>query len=370
MNLLEARIDLDAIAHNTRLIKDKAAAQGAQLMCVVKADGYNHGAVEVATAMEENGADQFGVATIREALALREGGIESSILSWIWSPEQDLGAAIAAGIDLAAISLAHVKALVRASESYGENLVRVTVKVDTGLHRSGVDKQDWEEAFCALRDAENIQVTGVFSHFSSADESDSPETEQQVEAFLAAIELGRSLGLELPVNHIANSPATLNRPDLYFDMVRPGLALYGHEPIPGENHGLREAMSWVGRVTVVKPIAKGEGTSYNLTWRAEQGGYLCVVPVGYADGLPRSAQGHLEVTIGGRRYPQVGRVCMDQIVVSLGGNPHGVAQGDEAVILGPTGMTATELATAIGTINYELVCRPCGRTVRVFEHRD
>lgn len=363
MNLLETRISLTAIAANTALIKKMVAP--AKLMCVVKADAYNHGAVQAARVMEENGADQFGVATIDEALELRAGGITRPILCWIWSTTQENKAiaAIEAGIDLAVVSIAHARLVSELSLRIAPT--RVTVKVDTGLHRSGVDEKDWEEVFTMLRDAEGVEVTGIFSHLACADEVDNPYNDLQADTFRRAIACGRKLGLDLPINHLSNSPATLTRPDLRFDMVRPGIALYGLEPVAGYDHGLQEAMSWVGKVTVVKPIRKGETTSYSRTWAAPEDGFTAVVPAGYADGLPRAAQGHLQVTIDGHHYPQVGRVCMDQFVIFLGKNEHGVAPGDEAVIFGPDGVSSTVLAEAMGTINYELVCRPTGRTRRV-----
>lgn len=354
MDLLTTRIDLDAIAHNIRLIKQKVVP--AQVMAVVKADAYNHGAVEVARVLADNGADQFGVATLAEALELRQGGITQPILTWIWSPEQDIAAAVKQGISLGVPSIEHARAV-------AELDCEVTIKVDTGLNRSGVPESQWREVFELLRDA-RATVTGLFSHLASADEPESPMTDLQAKTFERAIELARECGLEVPVNHLANSPATLNRPDLVHQMVRPGLILYGCEPIPGLDHGLAPAMTWAGRVTVSKTIKQGEGTSYNHTWHAPQDGNYCVVPVGYADGLPRIAQGHLEVGIGGKRYPQVGRVCMDQIVIWLGDDT--VAPGSEAVIFGEGGMSATELAAAIGTINYEVICMPKGRTVRQY----
>lgn len=352
MDLLTTRIDLEAIAHNIRLIKERVAP--AQVMAVVKADAYSHGAGAVARVLAENGADQFGVATIAEALQLREAGIKEPILAWIWSPDQDYVGAIEKGISLGVPSLAHARAV-------AEHDCQVSIKVDTGLNRSGVPKSQWREVFELLRDS-RATVTGLFSHLASADELESPVTDAQAEAFRRAIALAHDCGLGIPVNHLANSPATLTRPDLHFQMVRPGLILYGCEPIPGLDHGLQPAMTWSGRVTVCKEIAQGEGTSYNHTWHAPEDGNYCIVPVGYADGLPRTAQGHLEVGIGGKRYPQVGRVCMDQIVVWLGQDV--VEPGTEVVIFGEGGMSATELADAIGTINYEVICLPKGRTVR------
>lgn len=352
MDLLTTTIDLNAIAHNIRVIKDAVAP--AQVMAVVKADGYNHGAAEVARVMAEAGADQFGVATLAEALALREAGITKPVLAWIWSPEQDFVRAIDQGISLGVVSVAHARAV-------AEHDCQVSVMVDTGLHRSGVPEADWEEVFRLLAQSK-ATVKGVFSHLASADDLSSPLTDTQGENFRRAVELARECGLDVRENHLANSPAVLTRPDLRWDMVRPGLLCYGLEPIPGRDSGLKPAMTWSGRVTVCKKITQGQGTSYNHTWHAPEDGNYCIVPVGYADGLPRAVQGHLFVTINGKRYPQVGRVCMDQIVVWLGQDT--VAPGIEAIIFGPGGMSATELADAIGTINYEVMCLPKGRTVR------
>ena len=360
MDLLATRIDLDAIAHNTRLLKELVG--DTQLMAVVKADGYGHGAGRVAEVMAANGADCFGVATLREAVELREAGVGKPILAWIWSPEQDLVEALALRVQLGVPSLRHAQALVDAAVP-----ARVTVKVDTGLHRSGVDETDWAEVFTLLRDAEHLTVTGLFSHLACADEPEHPANDEQAAAFRRAIDLARGMGLDVPVNHLCNSPGTLTRPDLHHQLVRVGLAMYGLEPVAGLDHGLQPAMSWVGRITVVKPIQPGESTSYGHTWTATEPGWLAVVPAGYADGVPRSWQGKLSVGIGGKLYPQVGRVCMDQIVVDLGANEFGVSPGDEAVLFGGGGMSADELAAATGTINYEIICTPAGRTARVYE---
>lgn len=361
MDLLTTRIDLDAIAHNTRLLKD-LVGEDVKLMAVVKADAYGHGAERVASVMAEHGADCFGVATLEEAVTLRNFGVSKPILAWIWSPEQDVAEALSLNIRLGVPSLPHARALVDAAVP-----ARVSVKVDTGLHRSGVDEADWEEVFTLLRDAEHLTVTGLFSHLACADEPDNPANDEQAAALDRAIALARELGLDMPENHLCNSPATLTRPDLHHELVRVGVSMYGLSPIPGVDPGLKPAMSWIGRITVVKPITAGESTSYGLTWTAEEDGWLAVVPAGYADGVPRWWQGKLQVGICGKLYPQVGRVCMDQIVVSLGQNEFGVQPGDEAVIFGEGGMSASELADATGTINYEIVCRPTGRTVREYE---
>lgn len=351
---------MDAIAHNVRLLKDLVG--DTRLMCVVKADAYGHGVERVAQVMAKAGADALGVATIAEAVHLRASGVDVPIAAWIWAPEDDLTDALASGIEIGITSPLHARAIVDAGIQ-----AKVYIKVETGMHRAGVDPQDWDEVFALLAQAEHIEVLGLMSHLACADEPDNPHTDIQAEAFRGAIERARELGLECPINHLANSPATMTRPDLYFQQVRPGVACYGLEPVDGLSHDLKPAMTWAGTITSVKPVQPGEGTCYSLTWKAAQPGYLAIIPCGYADGLSRNFQDKLEVGIGGKLYPQVGRVCMDQIVVDLGENPFGVAAGDEAILFGQGGMSATELARATGTINYEIVCRPTGRTVRTYE---
>ena len=361
MTLLSSRIDLDAIAQNIRTIKQQVGP-ATRLMCVVKADAYGHGMQRVAPIMDRAGADTFGVATVDEAVKLRELGINKPIVAWIWEADEDLSEVLAHNIEVAVPSMEHAQALVDA-----EIPAKVTIKVDSGMHRSGVNEANWREVFVLLRDAAHITVTGLMSHLACADEPDDPYTDVQAESFRRAIELAREIGLECPVNHLANSAAALSRPDLAFDQVRVGLACYGLEPIRGRSHSLKPAMTWVGNLVTVKEISAGDAVSYGQTWRADSAGYIGIVACGYADGLPRAAQGKLAVGIAGKLYPQIGRVCMDQIVIDLGENPFGVSSGDEAVIFGTGGMSATELAEELGTINYEIVCLPHGRSERTFE---
>lgn len=331
-------------------------------MCVVKADAYGHGVEKVAPIMLKAGADVLGCATVDEAVALRKLGIDAELVAWMWEPDQDLSDALSSNIVIGVPSLAHAQVLVDI-----EVPVKVVIKVETGMHRNGVDPAQWDEVFTVLRDAEHIEVTGLMSHLACADEPDNPHTDIQAAEFQQAVDRARELGLECPINHLANSPATLTRKDLHFDQVRVGLACYGLEPVAGLDHGLEPAMTWAANIINVKPIKKGESSCYGLTWTAPADGYLAVVPVGYADGLPRSIQGSLEVTISGKSYPHVGRVSMDQIVVDLGENPFGVSPDDEVIIFGEGGQSATQLADAAGTINYEIVCGPTGRTKRTYE---
>lgn len=365
MNMLRTRIDLDAITHNVRVLKH--AAGDAQLMCVVKADAYGHGVGRVTSVMAQAGADLFGVATIAEARRLRALGVELPVMAWLWDATGDaaldeIAAALADDIQLVAPSLLHLQALVDA-----EIPAIITMKVETGMHRGGIEPAEWQQAFSLAKSTPHLQVRGLMSHLACADEPAHPANAAQIRQFRKAIAQARTLGLEVPVNHIANSAATLEQPDAHFQQVRTGIACYGLEPVAGCEHDLRPAMTWAATVLAVKPISAGEATSYGLTWTAEQDGYLAVIPCGYADGLPRSVQGHLQVGISGKCYPQVGRVCMDQILVDLGENPFGVQAGDEAVLFGEHGMSATDLADATGTINYEIVTNPGGRTVREYE---
>ncbi|WIM68151.1 alanine racemase [Corynebacterium breve] len=351
MNLLTTRIDLSAIAHNARTIKDLVAP--AKLMCVVKADAYNHGVERVVPVMEANGADAFGVATVDEAKKLI-GLTTKPVLAWIWAIDSELPE----GVQLGVPTLQHLRKLV--DDPTPRTIV---LKVDTGMNRAGIDEESWAEAF-ELAKAEHLTVDGLMTHLACADDLDNPVNDEQAELFHKAITQGRAAGLTLPTNHLANSPATLTREDFRFDQVRPGVALYGLEPVAGITHDLRPAMSWISRVATVKPIKKGESVSYGLTWQAPEDGFTASIPAGYADGVPRAWQDAIEVTINGKAYPQVGRVCMDQFLIWLGQDQ--VDLGAEAIIFGSGGMSATELADRAGTINYEVICRPTGRNVREY----
>lgn len=346
MDLLTARINLSAIERNTAALK----RPDARLMCVVKADAYNHGVAQCVQAMEAGGADAFGVATFEEAREIRPL-TSLPVLAWIWIPGQE----IPLGIELGVPTMDHLRYLV---ETQAE--VPVHLMLDTGMNRSGIDEEDWAEAFEL---AKGLNVVGLMSHLACADEVGNPFNATQSEAFARGAQLFKEAGLT-GTHHLSNSPATMSHEALRYDMVRPGIALYGLDPHGMENPELEPAMTWVARISAVKRINAGEGVSYGQTWTAPEDGYTAVIPAGYADGVQRNWQGHLEITIGGTRYPQVGRVCMDQIIVWLGEDQ--VAVGDEAIIFGEGGMSATELANRAGTINYEVACSPTGRTVREF----
>lgn len=351
------RVDLGAIAHNTRLLKEQLG--DTRLVCVVKADAYNHGADRVVPVMDRAGADAFGVATFDEARRVR-GLTNKPVLAWLWEPGEE----IPDGVELGVPGVEHLMWLAE----HGTR-APLHVVVDTGMNRSGVDEEDWARAF-EIASGADLNVVGIMSHLACADEPEHPHNAEQREAFARAIEAARSAGLAAEHNHLANSPGALTTTSCAFDQVRAGIALYGLNPVAAGSTTLIDvshltpSMTWSACLTAVKRIAQGEGASYGLTWTAPADGWTAVVPVGYADGLHRSWQDAVEVTIGNTRYPQVGRVCMDQIIIWLGDNDESVAVGDEAVIFGAGGMSAAELADRAGTIHYEVVCAPHGQRVR------
>lgn len=362
-----AEIDLDAIAHNVAVLRERGGAT--PIMAVVKADGYGHGALEVSRAMLASGVRELGVCTISEALELRAGGITAPILSWLHTPDVDFGPAIEADIELAVSTNEHLAAVAAAARRSGRAAV-VTIKIDTGLNRNGVNAQDWPrllEAAVAAERAGDVRVRGLFTHFARADEPDHPVIDTQAERFRTMIAEAQAAGLDPEVTHAANSAATLTRADLRFDMVRPGIAVYGLSPMPDvSDFGLRPAMRLSGRLVNVKTVRAGDSVSYGHIWTAPRDTVVGVVPLGYADGIPRTLSNRFDVTRDGVRHPNVGRVCMDQFVVDLG--PDSDARiGDEVVVFGDRRRGephAQEWADKLGTIHYEVVTGIKGRAVR------
>lgn len=354
----DLRIDLPALRHNVSVLAHRAALSGARTMAVVKADGYGHGAPTVARAALESGADRIGVAAVAEALQLRAAGITAPITCWLHAEDEDFAPAVAADVELSASSEATLRAIAEVAAQQGRT-AEVHLKVDTGLSRNGCPEQLWPGLVeLAAREQERgrVRVVAVWSHLACADEPGHPSVDAQAKRFRAAYDRAVAAGLD-PLRHLANSAALLTRPDLHFDLVRPGIALYGLDPVPqaGE-HDLRPAMTFRSSVVMTKRIPAGEGVSYGLGWVAERPTNLALVPVGYADGVPRSLSGHMSVWLRGARRPVVGRVCMDQIVVSCDDDE--VVEGDEVLLFGPGDHgepTAAEWAEQLGTIHYEIV---------------
>lgn len=368
---ITATVSLDAIAHNVRVLREHA--NGARVMPVVKANGYGHGATAVARAALAAGADEIGVATIDEALELRAAGIDAPVLAWLHSSAAQFTAAAAADIALGISSIEQaqaVRAIARTASHTASRPIRVDLKVDTGLSRGGAPASEWPRIMDELAAAEvetqgALRMRGVFSHLACADEPGHPSIDAQAALFREAIALAHARGLTPTVNHLSNSAATLTRPDLAFDLVRPGLATYGLSPVPTlGDFVLHAALGLTARLSLVKRVDAGAGVSYGHNWTSTRATTLGLVPMGYADGIPRALSGRFGVRARGVDYPAVGRICMDQFVVDLGANPAGLRAGDEVTLIGsePGDATLENWAETLDTISYELATLLRGRT--------
>jgi alanine racemase len=357
----EARIDLGAVRDNVRALRRIVAP--AQLMAVVKADAYGHGAVHVARAAVDAGAGWLGVADLSEALELREAGLTAPILAWLHAASTDFAPAIAAGVDVGVSSLDQLERAGAAGDAV------VQLKLDTGLSRNGFAPAEAPAAFARAAELERagrLRVRGIFSHLSNTSPADD---DAQLSLFTRLLDAAAEAGLDPELRHLAASEAAILRPDLRFDLVRTGIALYGLPAAEGmDAHalGLRPVMEVSGTVAAVRRVPAGAGVSYGFTARTQRETTLALVPLGYADGIPRSASNRAEVLIGDRRCPVVGRIAMDQFLVDAGDAP--VAVGDRVVLWGDgaTGApTVEEWAQWAGTIDYEIVARLGARVPRV-----
>ena len=374
----QVRVDLGAIRDNVAELGRRASS--AAVMAVVKADGYGHGLVPSARAALAGGATWLGTAVLAEALALRAADVPGRILAWLAAPGERWGDAIDADIDVSASAVWAVDEIAAAARATGR-AARVHLKVDTGLGRSGATVADWPTLVDAALKAQAdglVEVVGLWSHFAIADAPGHPTVVGQIETFKDAVALAEARGVAPEVRHLANSAATLTRPDARFDLVRPGLAVYGLSPVPDQaaphEVGLRPAMSVRARLALVKRVPAGRGVSYGHFYVTDRETTLGLVPLGYADGIPRhgsSGDGGpgAPVLAAGRVRQVAGRVCMDQFVLDLGDTP--AVAGDEVVLFGDASAgepTAQDWALACRTISYEIVTRLGPRLPRAYTH--
>jgi alanine racemase len=368
----EAVVDLRAIRDNVAAMRARVSGRG--LMAVVKADGYGHGMVPAAAAARAGGADWIGVAVLDEALALRAAGDAGPLLCWLAVPGEDYAPAIAADVEVTAYSRDQLAEIVRSARR-ADRPARLQLKVDTGLNRGGAPLAEWEALVHACRAAERdglVTVTGIWSHMASADVPGDPSVPAQIKVFGQALDAAEAAGLRPRVRHLANSPTVFTREDAWFDLVRPGLSVYGLSPIPDQQTsadlGLTPAMTLRTSLALVKPVARGEGVSYGHTYVAEHDTVLGLVPLGYGDGILRHASNRAQVWVSGARARIAGRVCMDQFMVDLG--PGSTARAGDEVVLFGTGLggepTAQDWAEAAGTISYEIVSRLGSRITRTY----
>ncbi|GAA1843953.1 alanine racemase [Agromyces salentinus] len=367
----EARIDLDAVRRNVSTIAERV--HPAAVMVVVKADAYGHGAVPVAEAALRAGATWLGVADLAEAFALRDAGITAPVLAWLHDADAPFARAVERDVDLGISSLDQLESAARVAAE-ATTTANVHLKIDTGLSRNGVPPEQWQavvQAAAAHERAGRIRVRGVFSHLANT----SAETDAaQLASFERALAAASAAGLAPEVRHLASTAAALRLPEARFDLVRIGIGTYGVTPYgdgtTAADLGLTPAMTLRGRIIAVRRVEPGTGVSYDHTWHAPRATTLALVPLGYADGIPRQASGRGEVLLAGRRRPVVGRIAMDQFVVDVGEDA--VAVGDPVVLFGDPASgapSADDWAAAADTIGYEIVTRIGTRVVRTYEGR-
>jgi alanine racemase len=355
--LSDAVIDLAAIKHNVGVLQSRSSAQ---IMAVVKANAFGHGAVPVARTALAAGATRLGVSSLAEALVLRAAGLSGPVLAWLHAPEQPVDQASQAGTDLSVSSEEHLHT-VAASASRTQRRVAIHLKVDTGLRRNGSAEEDWPSLIAVaarLQAGGSVHVRGIWSHLIYPDQSDHPATAAQLAALDHAVKLARAGGPAPDLVHIANSGAALANRRTHYDMVRAGIGLYGVEPVRGAQFGLVPAMTLRGRVVMTRTIASGDGVSYWHRYTAATSGKAALVALGYADGLPWAAWHQAHVLIGGQRRPVAGAIAMDQWDIDAG--TAAVTAGDTAVIFGPgfSGEpTVTEWAAWADTNPHEILAR-------------
>ena len=364
-------VDLDAVSANVEVLR--AYAHGKPVLAVVKADGYGHGLVPTARAALAGGASWLGVALLQEAVLLRRAGITQPLLTWLWSPgDDDLAGCITQDVDVTASALWQLEEIRAAATTAGVT-ARVQLKVDTGLARNGATPEEWPRLVqrAAELEAEGVvHVTGIWSHFVLADAPASVVNGAQLVAFDDALAVVDASPLRPELRHIANSAATLASPRAHYDLLRPGIAVYGVSP-GGElgtphTYGLTAAMTLRARLALVKRVPAGQGVSYGHDYVTSAETTLGLVPLGYADGIPRAAGNRGPVLAAGRTRPIAGRVCMDQFVLDLGDDP--AQEGDEVVLFGDAARghpSAEDWAAAAGTIGYEIITRLGPRIARV-----
>lgn len=360
-----AEINLTAIQHNIRNIKALLRPE-TKFCAVVKADGYGHGAVEVARLALQEGADYLAVALLSEAIELRQAGVTAPLLILGYTPPEQAQLLVAYQITQTVYSEEMVRALSRAATNSGK-LARVHLKIDTGMGRIGVQPEDAVAFARLVKGCPGLELEGVFSHLAAADSQDKSYVRRQYALFTTALRAIEEAGMAVPLRHIANSAAILDLPDMQLDMVRPGIILYGLLPSAevSPSFALEPAMKLKTRISHSKAVPAGTAISYGCTFVTDKPSVIATLPVGYADGWTRLMAGKASVLVNGRRAPLVGRVCMDQCMIDVTDIP-AAGCGDEVLLFGGTELPVDEVARHMGTINYEIVCMVSKRVPRIY----
>ena len=364
-----AEIDLGALAFNYRQIQKKIP-KGVMILGVVKADAYGHGAIPVSRKLEELGVEYLGVAMSDEGVQLREGGIKTPILLLGGTYPEDVDRVIQFRLTPVVFQKESLQLLSKAAERRKKK-VKVHLKVDTGMGRLGVPLRLWSAFLGGMKRFPNIEVEGILSHYSMADETDDPFTERQWKAFQESVAIAESMGIRVKYKHISNSAGLTAFPSWSGNLVRPGIILYGSYPSPVFRKliKLKPVMALKTRVGLLKQVPAGEKISYGGTYVTKMESRVATLPIGYADGYSRKLSNQGQVLVRGRKAPVVGRVCMDYIIADVTGIP-GVSPGDEVVLMGRQGreeITAEEVAERIETISYEVFCLVGKRVPRIYK---
>ena len=360
-----AEINLEAIEHNVREIR-KITANSTQICAVVKADAYGHGAVAVAKAALQAGADRLAVANISEALQLRQAGFTTPILVLGYTPESHAREVVDYNITQTVFSIVSAQALSQAAVAAGK-VSNVHIKIDTGMGRIGISPEAAGAFASTVANLPGLTIEGVFSHFAVSDSRDKAFTYEQYNQFTKALQGIQEAGISVPIRHIANSAAILDLPHMHLDMVRAGIILYGLWPSDEveKKIELKPVMKLKTQVAFVKKMPAKVSISYGRTYFTTKPSQIATLPVGYADGWSRLLAGKASVFLRGQWAPLVGRVCMDQCMIDV---THilGVVPGDEVVLFGEDDLPVEEVAEWMGTINYEIVCMVGKRVPRVY----
>ena len=334
-------------------------------MAVVKADGYGHGSVEVSRIALQSGADYLGVALPDEGMQLRRAGIDVPILVLGLVQPEEASKVVGASLHQTVSSLELAEALDQEARRTSTR-VNVHVKVDTGMGRIGIRPEDASDFVLRIQRLQNLDVVGIFSHFASADAADKAFARRQLEIFDRTVRELELAGIHLPMKHMANSAAVLDLPESHFDLVRPGIMIYGHYPSGEVSHSvaLKPAMRLRTEISFLKTVPPGTSISYGRTFVTDRETKVATLPIGYGDGYPRLLSNRGQVIVRGRRAPLVGRVCMDMCMIDVSHVPE-VQAGDEVTLFGED-PPVEEIASMVGTINYEVVCDVGKRVPRLY----
>lgn len=364
-----AEIDLDCIKDNIREIRKSMKEK--EIIAVVKADAYGHGAIDIAPVLLENGADKLAVAVITEALELRNSGIEAPIIILGYTPITFAKELIEENIEQTVYDLGYAKELSKiGKENYTD--INIHIAVDTGMGRIGfLPNEDGIKAVEAISKLDNIKIKGIFTHFSSADEKDKEYTNYQIKKFNDFVKVLEGKNINLGCKHLSNSAAILDIEEAHFDAVRPGIILYGYYPsneVDKKKIKLKPALTLKSQIVHVKELSTGEYISYGRKYRTQRKSIIATLPIGYADGYTRALYGKAQVIVKGKLAPVVGRICMDQCMIDVT-DVGPVKVGDEVILLGAEDgvkFDADDIAKLIDTISYEVVCMIGKRVPRVY----